>query len=98
MEEAQNDMLEYAMFSGLGDREQNEDAVAAAQRGDAFLLCSDGFWEPVVEKDMQKTLKKTATAQAWLDALQALAEKNGTPGDMDNYSAIAVRLCDASRK
>ena len=28
------------------------------QEGDAFLLCSDGFWENIVEKQMQKCLKK----------------------------------------
>ena len=27
------------------------------QPGDAFLLCSDGFWEPIVEKEMCRLLK-----------------------------------------
>ncbi len=59
--------------------------------GDAFLLCTDGFWEPVVEKEMQTSLKKASSAKDWLDALQALAVQHGTPGEMDNFSAIAVR-------
>ena len=62
----------------------------ALRPGDAFLLCTDGFWEPVLEKEMQKALKKAPSAQAWLDTLQALAIQHGTPGEMDNFSAIAV--------
>lgn len=58
--------------------------------GDAFLLCSDGFWEWIQEKYMEKALKKAKTAQNWLDLMEERIRKNGTGKDMDNYSAIAV--------
>ena len=56
----------------------------------AFLLCSDGFWELCVEKKMCEYLKKSATAAGWLELITNEVEKNGKGGDMDNYSAIAV--------
>ena len=36
------------------------------QAGDRFLLCSDGFWEPVTEERMLETMASSATAQQWL--------------------------------
>ena len=57
---------------------------------DAFLLCSDGFWEWVNEKEMCKTLKKADSPQEWLNAMEKILLKNGGKNDLDNYSAIAV--------
>ena len=55
----------------------------------AFLLCSDGFWEPCEEKTMEDTLKQSEDPEQWLEKMkqhilgQAIA-------DQDNFSAIAV--------
>jgi len=35
--------------------------------GDAFLLCSDGFWEYVLEEEMEIDLSKATTTKEWLD-------------------------------
>ncbi len=59
---------------------------------DAFLLCSDGFWELVEEKTMTKMLKKASSVEEWLTAMQQEVLKNGTGTNMDNYSAIAVMI------
>ena len=59
---------------------------------DAFLLCSDGFWELVEEKTMSKLLKRSASPKEWLAAMQQEILKNGTGTNMDNYSAIAVMI------
>ena len=56
----------------------------------AFLLCSDGFWELVTEKEMTALLKRSRTVEQWLDAMEALVIKNGEGSNMDNYSAVAV--------
>jgi serine/threonine protein phosphatase PrpC len=56
----------------------------------AFLLCSDGFWEWIDEKKMCAFLKKSASADIWLDRMMREVEKNGNGKDMDNYTAIAV--------
>ncbi len=58
--------------------------------GEAFLLCSDGFWEWVLEKQMQHALKKADTPKEWLEAMEQVVLKNGTGKHMDNYSAVAV--------
>lgn len=62
------------------------------REGDAFLLCSDGFWEPVTEKEMCRLLKKSSTAEEWLKSLAETAAENGKNIDMDNFSAIAVMV------
>lgn len=60
--------------------------------GDAFLLCSDGFWELIVEKEMQKLLQRSSTAEEWLEAMDGIVQKRGMKKDMDNNTAIALRL------
>jgi serine/threonine protein phosphatase PrpC len=56
----------------------------------AFLLCSDGFWELITENEMCELLKKTSTVEEWLDAMAKVVQKNGIDKEMDNYSAIAI--------
>ena len=58
----------------------------------AFLLCSDGFWELITEKEMEKLLKKSHSPNEWMEQMRAIVEKRGLGTDMDNYSAIAVFL------
>lgn len=55
-----------------------------------FLLCSDGFWELIDEKMMEKTLRKSKTPKEWLARMERVVLNNGKGTDMDNYSAIAV--------
>ncbi|MEE0419093.1 MAG: protein phosphatase 2C domain-containing protein [Lachnospiraceae bacterium] len=56
----------------------------------AFLLCSDGFWELVRERDMEQTLKKSADPAEWLERMEKILQQNGAAADQDNYSAIAI--------
>lgn len=58
--------------------------------GHAFLLCSDGFWELIDEKEMCRLLKKADSAESWLDSMRELAWKHGEGKKKDNNSAIAV--------
>jgi serine/threonine protein phosphatase PrpC len=57
---------------------------------EAFLLCSDGFWERVPDAETAQALRGSPDAGAWLRSLRNLAERE--PAGMDNYSAIAVML------
>ncbi len=68
---------------------QESEVVKRAGR-QAFLLCTDGFWELIEEKKMESTLKKAASPDAWIEAMQAIICKNGHGTNMDNYSAVAV--------
>jgi len=56
----------------------------------AFILCTDGFWEYIEPKKMSRFLKKSKTVTEWLNLMTADVEKNGCGQDMDNYTAIAV--------
>lgn len=58
----------------------------------AFLLCSDGFWEFIQEKPMCKLLKGSTNADEWMQRMTAEVQKNGQQADMDNHTAIAVML------
>ena len=64
----------------------------AVEQGDAILLCTDGFWELIDEKNMLKMLKKSRDAKEWGEMMQEIVQKNGKKTDMDNYSAICARL------
>lgn len=57
------------------------------REGDAFLLCSDGFWEYVYETEMQADLLKSDSSEEWLAYMlkrQLLRAKN----EGDNYTVI----------
>jgi serine/threonine protein phosphatase PrpC len=57
--------------------------------GDAFLLASDGWWELILETEMEIELAKAESADAWLRGMhQRLLERAGA--GHDNYSAIGV--------
>lgn len=56
----------------------------------AFLLCSDGFWELIEEKVMCELLKKANSAEEWLASMIAVVRSNGVGKNMDNFSAITV--------
>lgn len=60
--------------------------------GDAFLLCSDGFWEPLTEGEMLRLLSEQKSAKGWLNAMAQLAVKNSAGKNMDNFTAVAVRI------
>ena len=58
----------------------------------AFILCSDGFWELITEKEMEKTLKQSYSVAQWLEKMEKIVQKHGEGKDMDNYSAICVYI------
>ncbi len=59
--------------------------------GDAFLLCTDGFWEYVFEAEMAEDLQQTRSAVEWRNAMeQRLLAR--VPEGNDNYSAIAINV------
>lgn len=61
--------------------------------GDAFLLCTDGWWGRLTDAQIVATLTDAETPQAWLDAMRELILAQAAPGQ-DNFSAIAVWVTD----
>ena len=61
----------------------------SSTQGDAFLLCTDGFWENVFETEMQADLAVARSAAEWLARLQNRLLRRMSD-KQDNYSAIAI--------
>lgn len=55
----------------------------------AFLLCSDGFWEYVIEKEMEAALAGCKMPGEWLSRMEQLLAGRSTEVS-DNYTAAAV--------
>lgn len=81
------------LLRALGDREDIKSEIAkrtiSLRPGDAFLMCTDGFWEYVYETEMQIDLAKAATPDQWL-MLMAARLYNRAPENNDNNTAVAV--------
>jgi serine/threonine protein phosphatase PrpC len=86
-----------ALLAALGDAEPPEPCVEVpalhVRDGDRFLLCTDGFWEYVMESDMEQSLAASAGPDAWLPPLEKIIRERGRP-EQDNYSALAVACVD----
>ena len=57
--------------------------------GNAFLLCSDGFWEYVYREEMLADLLKAETPEQWARNM-LLRHIRRTPEGNDNFSLICV--------
>ena len=81
------------LLRALGDESEEvrfERSEFEIKEGDAFLLCSDGFWEEVEEETMEQLLRENKKAGKWLSEMSRLAKENGKGRNMDNFTAIAV--------
>lgn len=56
----------------------------------AFLLCSDGFWEYIEDAAMCDLLKTAVSAEDWLNKMVTVVKQNSIGENVDNNSAIAV--------
>lgn len=63
--------------------------VLDIQAQDRFLICSDGFWEPVTEGEMINAISCTESAQSWLEKMREIVEQTNDPAQ-DNHTAIAL--------
>lgn len=66
-----------------------EAGQADLRPGEAFLLCSDGFWEYVYREEMLADLLKSETPEQWARNM-LLRHIRRTPEGNDNFSLIAV--------
>jgi len=79
------------LLRSLGSGKTAEAAIQTIRlcEGDAFLLCSDGFWEYVRELEMIADLCKATTPNEWLSAMEGRLLASAPP-DSDNFSALAM--------
>ena len=76
------------LFRVLGNRQVPRIAEKKldVQPGDRLLLCSDGFWEGILEAEMLRCAKQTDNAEDWLRKMREIAE----PAAGDNNTAVAI--------
>ena len=63
------------------------------QPGDAFILCTDGFWEYVYEEEMEEDLASSATPEEALAKMEQRLLARVSKFN-DNYSAIIAMVKD----
>ena len=66
-----------------------EGGQGEAAPGDAFLLCSDGFWEFVYREEMLTDWLKAETPEQWAQFM-LLRHIRRTPPGNDNFSLITI--------
>lgn len=66
-------------------------------RNHCFLLCTDGFWEYVTEKEMEETLSVAESPEEWIEKMRVYLEGRAGEGN-DNNSAIAVWVTDEKER
>lgn len=59
--------------------------------GDAFLICSDGFWDHVWEEEMLEDLLEEKEACDWLGKMRKRVEAKMAPNG-DNHSAVVILI------
>lgn len=64
-------------------------AEVANEEYDSLLLCSDGFWEYVLEKEMCETREGSGAADLWLLKMRKI-QLDRAPEKCDNNTAVAV--------
>jgi serine/threonine protein phosphatase PrpC len=86
------------LLRALGEDSELRPAISEPRNilpGDAFLLCTDGFWEYVLEEEMQSALAGAVTSKDWLKLMEErLRQEAGLRQHKqpDNYTAIGIFL------
>ncbi|HNN98477.1 MAG TPA: SpoIIE family protein phosphatase, partial [Pseudomonadota bacterium] len=79
---------------GLAERAEPDVRTVDIERGDIFLLCSDGLSDPLPEEGLAELLRGAASSSktALKDTTEALIRAAYDAGGRDNISAIVVRV------
>jgi protein phosphatase len=84
------DRIKLLKALGGEDEPRPSLGVCSVENGDKFLLCTDGFWEGLKTREIEKALKGSVT-QSQLDKLVAKSVRRSGPRG-DNSTACAVIL------
>lgn len=96
LEDIRNDPDRNKLIKALGNGEKLTVKIPEVEiipeKGDAFLLCSDGFWEYVHETEMELDLAKSDSPKEWIDYMvkRILLKTRGM--DNDNFTAVGVMI------
>lgn len=92
-EEARHHPRKNQLLAAMGSEETPHVHLTrepqALIEGDAFLLCSDGWWDQLEPADIERTLLQAGNPQQWLDQMAELVAQRQV-ANQDNYTAVAV--------
>jgi serine/threonine protein phosphatase PrpC len=97
LEQARHHPAKNQLIAAVGMEDEVEPhtppEAVALEDGDAYLLCTDGWWGVLSEGELGGTLSVAETPQQWLQAMSVLITARGE-ARQDNFSAIAVWVHD----
>jgi serine/threonine protein phosphatase PrpC len=100
-QQAQDHPLKNQLLAAIGMQDDVDPHTvtdaATLEDGDAFLLCTDGWWGVLDDADITGTLSDSDTPQAWLNAMHKLITARAAAGQ-DNFSAVGVWVCDPTQR
>ena len=90
-EEARNHPQKHVIYKNLGDRSSVAPDITRVdlQPNDRLLLCSDGLWDYIEEKQLYQIILQAPSPQ---DACCQLIEAANANGGPDNITAIIVQM------
>ncbi len=95
--QAETHPLKNRLLAALGMQGTVEPSTAPAPEplldGDAFLLCTDGWWGALDDAEIAETALQADTPEAWLATMRDRIESRAR-ADQDNFSAVAVWVSD----
>lgn len=96
-EEAKHHPKKNQLLAAMGSEETPEVHVTrqpeAIRDGDAYLLCSDGWWDTLELDDIERTMLNAEAPTQWLDQMAAMVAQSRVV-NQDNYTAVAVWVGD----
>lgn len=92
-EEARHHPRKNQLLAALGSEDTPSVHVTrepqALQEGDAFLLCSDGWWDALEPAEIAQCVDQSASPEQWLDLMAQIVVRRQPP-NQDNYTALAL--------
>jgi serine/threonine protein phosphatase PrpC len=81
------------LYGALGAEAETQAALerepVALGDGDAFLLCTDGFWGLIDADLIEENLRFSGNVDEWIEAMRRTVA-DGMPSGADNYTAVGV--------
>lgn len=66
-------------------------AILDIQLGDLLLLCTDGFWELILEQEMIRCACGASSAKEWLERMRTIVTERQSP-ESDNHTAATIMI------
>jgi serine/threonine protein phosphatase PrpC len=100
-EQARHHPAKNQLLAAVGMQDDIEphtsEKAAPLEDGDAWLLCTDGWWDGLEEAELAATLLQATSPQEWLDTMRTMISARAD-ARQDNFSAIAVWVRDPDQE